>query len=83
VNLTRKDWSLQLNDALWAYRVAFKTPIGMSLYHLPVELEHRTYWAIKQLNFNITKASDQRKLQIDELEELRKLQTVPSNTKRR
>ena len=39
--------------------------------HLLVELEHQAYWVINQLNFNITKAGDQRKLWIDELEELR------------
>ena len=78
VNPTRKDWSSRLNDALWAYSIAFKTPIGMSPYHiaygkachLPIELEHRAYWAFKRLNFDFDKAGAERKLQIKELEEI-------------
>lgn len=64
---------------MWAYRTAYKTPIGTTPFklvygkscHLPVELEHKAYWVIKTLNINYTSVGESRILDIHELEELR------------
>ncbi|GJZ27966.1 reverse transcriptase domain-containing protein [Tanacetum coccineum] len=79
VGENRASWSDRLDDALWAFRTAYKTPIGCTPYklvygkscHLPIELEHRAYWALKHANFNLKTAGDHRKLQLNELNELR------------
>ena len=79
VSRSRKDWSSKLDDALWAYRTAYKTPLRTIPYnlvygkscHLPVELEHKALWALKEMNFDLDKAGAKRFLELQELEELR------------
>nr|GEZ45142.1 hypothetical protein [Tanacetum cinerariifolium] len=74
----RASWSDKLEDALWAFRTAFKTPIGCTPYklfygkscHLPIELEHKAYWALKHVSFDLKTAGDHWKLQLNELNEL-------------
>nr|GEU87387.1 reverse transcriptase domain-containing protein [Tanacetum cinerariifolium] len=75
----RASWSDKLDDAPWAFRTAYKTPIECTPYklvygkacHLPMELKHKAYWALKQTNFDLTIAGDHRKIQLNELNELR------------
>nr|GEY04539.1 reverse transcriptase domain-containing protein [Tanacetum cinerariifolium] len=73
VGENRALWSDKLEDALWAFRIAFKTPIGCTSYrlvygkscHLPLELEHKAFWALKHANFNLKTTGDHRKLQLN------------------
>nr|GEV05296.1 reverse transcriptase domain-containing protein [Tanacetum cinerariifolium] len=66
----RASWSDKLYDALWAFCTAFKTPIGSTPYnlvyekacHLPIELEHKAYWALKHCNFDLKTAEKTKKI---------------------
>nr|GEU84870.1 hypothetical protein [Tanacetum cinerariifolium] len=79
VGENRASWSDKLDDPLWAFRTAYKTPMGCTPYklvygkacHLPVELEHKAYWALKHANFDLKTTGDHRKFQINKMNELR------------
>nr|GEU73246.1 hypothetical protein [Tanacetum cinerariifolium] len=79
VKENRASWFEKLEDALWAFRTVYKTPIGCTPYklvygkscHIPIELEHKAYWALKHVNFDLKTTGDHRKLQLNELNELR------------
>ena len=70
VNTRRKDRSVKMDNALWAYRTTYKTPLGMYPYrvvygkpcHLPLELEYKAMWAIKKLNCDFQAAKEKRLL---------------------
>ena len=92
MNRSRKNWSKKLDDALWAYRTAYKNPMGMSPYkmvygkacHLPLELEHKAYWAIKELNYDFKLAGEKRLFDISSLDEWRtQPMRMPSYSKKR
>nr|GEX97157.1 reverse transcriptase domain-containing protein [Tanacetum cinerariifolium] len=75
VGENRAPWSDKLEDALWAFRTAFKTLIGCTPYrlvygkacHLPLEIEHKAYWALKHTNFDLKTAERTKKLHDDKI----------------
>ncbi|GJR46124.1 reverse transcriptase domain-containing protein [Tanacetum coccineum] len=79
ISVNRASWSDKLDDPLWAFRTAYKTPIGCTPYKLvygkacllPIELDHKAYWALKHANFDFENAGDHHKVQLNELNELR------------
>nr|GEV23717.1 reverse transcriptase domain-containing protein [Tanacetum cinerariifolium] len=79
VGENRASWFEKLEDALWTFKTAYKTPIGCTPYklvygkscHLPIKLEHKAYWALKHVNSDLKTTGDHWKLQLNELNELR------------
>jgi hypothetical protein len=74
-----RGWKEKLPEGLWAYCMAYKTPISMTPYqlvygktcHLPVELEYKSHWAIKKWHMDLSTTRIKRQRQLGELEEWR------------
>jgi hypothetical protein len=79
INEMGTTWKDRLPNALWVYKMAYKTPIGMSPYqlvygktnHLPIELEFKAHWAIRRWNMDFDAAGIKRKMQLFKLDEWR------------
>ena len=77
MNASRTDWSRRLDDALWACRTTYKTPIGMSPYKLvygkscvmPVELEDKVMWTMKKLKMDWNEVVEKRRNVLNDLNE--------------
>ncbi|GJZ23956.1 reverse transcriptase domain-containing protein [Tanacetum coccineum] len=72
-------WSRKLDDALWAFHTAYKTPTGTTPYkliygkncHLPFEIKHHAYCVLKNCNPDLIAAGEKRMFQLHELDKLR------------
>ncbi|GKF76354.1 reverse transcriptase domain-containing protein, partial [Tanacetum coccineum] len=78
VNGNIKEWSDKLDDALWSFRTTYKTPIRSTPFqivyekacHIPIEIEHKAYWALKNANLDLEAASRNMFLQLNKLAEM-------------
>ncbi|GJW44462.1 reverse transcriptase domain-containing protein [Tanacetum coccineum] len=79
VGYNLKNWSKKVDDALWAFRIAYKTPTACTPFrlvygkacHLLVEIEHKAYWALKQCNMDLIAAAKNRFMELNELMDIR------------
>ncbi|XP_071739829.1 uncharacterized protein [Rutidosis leptorrhynchoides] len=79
VNNNPKVWQTKLDDAMWDFRTAFKTPIGTTPFklvygkacHLPIEVEHIGFWTMTQVNLDLEQVGEKRAMQLHELDDLR------------
>nr|GEU37069.1 integrase, catalytic region, zinc finger, CCHC-type, peptidase aspartic, catalytic [Tanacetum cinerariifolium] len=70
VNDPWKESADKLDDALWEFRTAYKSPTRSTPFrivygkacHLPTEMEHKAYWALKNVNLNLDTAGKHRKI---------------------
>ncbi|GJZ39798.1 reverse transcriptase domain-containing protein [Tanacetum coccineum] len=67
-NGNKNEWADKLNDALWAFKTAYMSPIGITPFrivygkacHLPIKMEHKAYWALKNVNLDLDAAGRNR-----------------------
>ncbi|GJU16526.1 reverse transcriptase domain-containing protein [Tanacetum coccineum] len=73
VGYNPKNWLEKLDEALWAFRTAYKTPTRCTPFrlvygkacHLPVEIKHKAYWVLKQCDMDLTAATKNRFMELN------------------
>ncbi|GKC94724.1 reverse transcriptase domain-containing protein [Tanacetum coccineum] len=74
-----KEWADKLDDSVWAFRIAYKSPIGSTPFrivyekacHLSIEMKHKAYWALKNANLNLDAIGRNRFLKLNKLAKIR------------
>ena len=73
------NWADRLPEALWAYRTSWRNTTGYTPYELvygkqvllPIEFQLKTFRMAAQVGLDLSKARQQRILQLNELDETR------------
>lgn len=79
IQMNKKDWLDKLKEQLWAYKITWKNTTRFSPYQLvygkevllPIEFQIHTLKIASGLGLDLSKAQQQRLMQMNELDEIR------------
>ena len=81
MSLHKKDWATRLPEALWAYKIAWKSTTGFTPFELlygkiaimPIEFEHKTLRIALELDITLPTTQQDHILHLNDLDEWHRL----------